>query len=121
MKKAFLLLILVTICFAGFAQTHKYYLENGILTASLVGPGKYLLKIDTKTGERNLHFTYNKAEGDIFVYDLVNVDSETMSEYQKSISYLKTRTKFSDLCAGKGGELFIKILGESEVIKLEGN
>ena len=105
----------------GFSQSHKYYFESGIVTASQLGAGKYLLKIDTKTGERQLHFIYSKKEGDIFVYDLVKVDKDTFSEYQRSISYLKTRTKFSDLCEGKGGELFLKILGESETITLKGD
>lgn len=121
MKKSIVIVLLMMLGLTGFSQTHKYYFENGILTASQMGGGKYLLKIDTKKGEQQLHFLYNKMEGDIYVYDLVKIDKEVLSEYQKSISYLKTRTKFSDLCIGKGGELFIKILGESEVIKLPTN
>jgi hypothetical protein len=114
------LLALLVISSTAFCQTHKYYLENGILTASQVGSGTYLLKIDSKKGERRLQFTYNKMEGDVYIYELVKVDKETLTEYQRSISYLKTRTKFSDLCTGKGGELFMKILGESEIIQLQG-
>jgi hypothetical protein len=120
MKRWLLPLMLLCVSFVGFAQSHKYYLEGGILTATQLGGGKYVLKTDTKSGERLLYFTFNKVEGDVYAYDLIKVDEETLTEYQRSISYLKTRTKFSDLCTGKGGELFIKILGESEIITLPG-
>ena len=101
-----------------FSQSHKYYFEKGIITATQMGAGNYQFILDTKTGEKKLLFKYKTMENDMYVYDLIKVDDETMSEYQRSISYLKTRTKFSDLCAGKGDKLLIKILGESEVINL---
>ena len=120
MKCCLLTLSLLWGCCIGYSQSHKYYLEGGILTATQWGGGQYLLKLDTKSGERLLFFSYSRVEGDIYVYDLIKVGKETLTEYQRSISYLKTRTKFSELCAGRGGELFIKILGESEVITLPG-
>lgn len=49
----------------------------------------------------------------------MQVENDVLSEYQRSISYLKTRTKFSDLCIGKGDRLLIKILGDSEIIHLD--
>jgi len=114
-----IILLLITLPLYLNAQTHRYYLENGIVTASQIGGGKFVLKIDTKGGERELHFVYSKMESDLFVYDLVKVGKDVLTEYQRSISYLKTRTKFSELCSGKGGELLIKILGESEIVTLK--
>jgi hypothetical protein len=111
---SFLLLLSVS----GYSQTHKYYLESGIITASQLGSGKFLLVIDTKNGERKLQFQYRSTENEMHVYDLIKIDEEILSEYQRSISYLKTRTKFSDICIGKGDRLLIKILGESEIISL---
>ena len=102
---------LVLLGISGYSQTHKYYLDNGIITASQLGSGKYLLAIDTKSGERKLQFRYRAMEADIYVYDLIQVDKETLSEYQRSISYLKTRTKFSDLCAGKGSKAAQAVAG----------
>lgn len=112
-------LLLFLINSIGYAQSHKYYFSSGILTATQLGSGKYELKIDTKTGERKLQFKYNQMAEDMYVYDLIKVDLDILSDYQRSISYLKTRTKFSELCQGKGGKLLIKVLGETEIITLE--
>ena len=123
MNKVRLISVLIILSYSllssvGYSQTHKYYLENGIITASQLSPGKFLLKLDTKDGERKLHFQYKATENDMFVYDLIKIDETALSEYQRSISYLKTRVKFSEICLGKGDRLLIKILGESEIIPL---
>lgn len=101
-----------------FGQTHKYYLANGIITATNLGSGKFQLIIDTKSGARKLQFQYLATENEMYVYELIKVDEQILSEYQRSISYLKTRTKFSELCSGKGDKLLLKVLGESEIIFL---
>lgn len=114
-------LFLCFISLTGYSQSHKYYLEKGIITATQLGSGKYELKVDTKSGERKLQFQYKEMESDMYVYDLIKVGDEVLSEYQRSISYLKTRTKFSQLCTGKGDKLLIKVLGEAEIITLNTN
>ncbi|MBS1979221.1 MAG: hypothetical protein JST46_17750 [Bacteroidetes bacterium] len=111
-------LLLVLSCLLGYGQTHKYYFEKGILTASQIGDGKFMLTVDTKGGAQKMIFKFKSKEGDIFVYDLIKIDEKTLSEYQRSISYLKTRNKFSDLCIGKGGDIFLKVLEESEITSL---
>lgn len=66
----------------GYTQSHKYYLENGIITASQLGGGEYELVIDTKSGAQRLLYKYKEMENSMYVYDLIKVDQEFLSEYQ---------------------------------------
>ena len=120
MRMAFLTIsvLFILINTSGFCQTHKYFLDDGVVTASQLSSEKYLLELDTKDGVQELQFQYHARENGMYVYDLIKIGEEELSENQKSISSLRTKGNFSDLCDGKPARLFLEILGESEIITL---